>query len=143
MAHILVVDDHADTCEAISRMLTKAGHDAVCVPNGREALSAIVNRQPDLIVLDVRMPVMDGVTFMQVLRSYLRWSDVPVILVTAVQEGPELDRLAQFGVTRVFFKANYSLPELVEYVNELFPPDRAPRDSALWGSGPDHPQVGA
>lgn len=124
-------------------MLTKAGHGATCVPNGRDALSAIVNRRPDLIVLDVRMPVMDGVTFMQVLRSYLRWSEVPVVVVTAVNEGPELERIVQFGVARVFHKASHALPEVVEYINGLLPPDRDPRDAALRDGGPGGPQVGA
>ena len=119
MAKVLIVEDDRDSGDAIARALERAGHRTAVAANGEAALSAVVNSSPDLIVLDIRMPVMDGVTFLRILRSYLRWGDVPVVVVTALPDGPDIDRIGQFGVTRVFRKSQFDLAELVKDVGEL------------------------
>ncbi|MEA2712003.1 MAG: hypothetical protein QOF78_4604 [Phycisphaerales bacterium] len=119
MAKLLVVEDDQDARDAIVTALTRAGHEVKAVTNGRDALEAVLRDSADLIVLDIRMPVMDGAAFMQVLRSYLRWTDVPVVVVTALPDGVELDRVTQHGVARVFKKAAYSLTDLTDAVAEI------------------------
>jgi CheY-like chemotaxis protein len=89
------------------------------VADGREALDDVIREDADVIVLDVRMPVMDGVAFMKVVRSYLRFRDVPVIVLTAISESVELDRLLPYDVARVFTKANFDLGELVTCVSTI------------------------
>src|SRR5438045_6793484 len=83
MAYVLVVDDEPDSSEFVERFLEREGHRTTIVPNGREALAALINGRPDAMVLDVRMPQMDGIALLEVLRSYLRWTKLPVILLTA------------------------------------------------------------
>jgi CheY-like chemotaxis protein len=122
MGKILVVEDDADSREVLVRALSSAGHHVEGAENGREALAAVVRNKAEMIVLDVRMPVMDGVTFMQVLRSYLRWQDLPVVVVTAITDSMELDRVMKFGISGVYQKANYELADLVSQVNEIVPP---------------------
>jgi CheY-like chemotaxis protein len=118
VAVVLIIEDDADTCEVLQRALEARDHQVTCVPNGKEALVKLVGaRMPDLIVLDIRMPVMDGITFMQVLRSYLRWQDVPVIVVTAVNEGPDMETIRKYGVLEIFPKARYELSDLVAAVD--------------------------
>jgi CheY-like chemotaxis protein len=117
VAAVLIIEDDADTCEVLQRALEAHDHRVTCVPNGSEALVTLGARMPDLIVLDIRMPVMDGITFMQVLRSYLRWQDVPVIVVTAVNEGPDMDAIRRYDVLEIFPKARYELSDLVDAVN--------------------------
>jgi len=118
MANVLVVDDDADTAEMLAAALSKAGHEVESAADGQQALTALVAGSKDLIVLDLRMPVMDGVTFMQIMRSYLRWTHLPVVLVTAA-EREEIDRAESLDVARVFRKANYRLGELVDTVGSL------------------------
>jgi len=125
MAEVLVVDDDADSCEVISRFLTRFGHVVRCVPNGQDALAALGTLVPDFIVLDVRMPGMDGVALLRVIRSYLRWSDVPVAIVTAYPEDPRLQSLANLGVKRVFGKANFVFDELLDCVSRSVSPHTA------------------
>ena len=86
MANVLVVDDNADSCEAVARYLTKTGHSVRCVADGREAMIALGEAMPDFILVDVRMPVMDGVSLAHVIRSYLRCSTIPIAVVTAYAE---------------------------------------------------------
>src|SRR5437660_7267258 len=87
MSRVLVVDDDVDGMEAVCRFLEKAGHDVMCKHNGREALAGLPTFSPNVVVLDLLMPEMDGVEFLEVLRKYYRGLTLPVVLLTAVPEG--------------------------------------------------------
>lgn len=117
MANVLVIDDDRDSSEAVVRYLAKGGHAARAATNGREALRALVGSVPDVIVLDLLMPGMDGITLLEVIRSYLRWTFVPVVILTAYPEDPRLQSLAELGVSRVFAKARFDLADLLAFVN--------------------------
>ena len=137
MARVLIIDDEPDGCEAVAGYLTKAGHTVRCVPTGRDALSELVHEVPNAIFLDVRMPGMDGLEVLEVVRSYLRWGTVPIAMLTAYPEDGRLAHVAQLGVTRVFAKSKVNLDELLAWVNEQArrPPPRQ--------IDPPTPQVGA
>ena len=126
VANVLVVDDDADSCEIIARYLGRFGHEVRCVPNGQDALAALGTAVPDFIVLDVRMPGMDGIALLRVIRSYLRWSDVPVAIVTAYIEDPRLQGVSTLGVKRIFSKSQFSFDELLDCVNGSTRPPRPP-----------------
>jgi DNA-binding response OmpR family regulator len=119
MGNILVVDDDLDTRDTVSRFLTKSGFAVRSAFNGREALIAVATTVPDVIVLDARMPEMSGVEFLQVIRSYLRWSTVPVILLTAYDSGAHIDRARELGVKCIFLKATYTMADLLRCVQLL------------------------
>ena len=97
MGSVLVVDDDADSRDVVSRLLGRAGYTVRSAVNGRDALIAVTTAPPDVIILDAMMPEMNGVEFLQVIRSYLRWSTLPVILLTAYPQGPHIDRAAGTG----------------------------------------------
>lgn len=136
MADVLIIDDDPDASELVARALSRGGHTAHCVPGGREALRALVAGTPDVIVLDVLMPGMDGITLLEVIRSYLKWVFVPVAILTAYPEEPRLGPVAALGVTHVFAKSRYELNDLLRWVNEqaarkaAAPAPRPPRLSA-------------
>jgi CheY-like chemotaxis protein len=65
------------------------------------------------------MPELDGIGFLQVIRSYLRWSDLPVVILTAYADGDQADRARQLGVKSVFQKADYRLADLHMCVKEI------------------------
>ena len=77
---ILVVDDEAKLVSVVRGYLEQAGYDVVTAGNGREALFAARDHQPDLIILDMMMPVMDGLSF---LREYQKEGSAPIIALTA------------------------------------------------------------
>jgi CheY-like chemotaxis protein len=118
VANVLMIDDDVDGCEVVARYLGRMGHAVRCAQNGRSALSALAERVPDAILLDLLMPGMDGLALLEVVRSYLRWVSVPVAILTAYPEDPRLSRLAVHGVTRVFTKGKANLDELLAWVNE-------------------------
>jgi hypothetical protein len=74
-----------------------------------------------------------------VLRSYLRWFDIPVIVVTAVDEGPDLEAVRRFDVSEIFHKTRYELVDLVACVNRLTGshlPAQAPANLPSQSTGP-------
>src|ERR1041384_2498248 len=93
MSTVLVVDDEPRIAQIAKDYLERAGHDVVTAGTGRQALEAARTRQPALIVLDLKLPEMDG---LDVARALRRESDVPIIMLTARVE--ESDRLAGLGV---------------------------------------------
>jgi len=116
VANVLVVDDDADSCEAMERYLTKMGHSVRCASDGQRAMVAISGTMPDFILVDIRMPVMDGVALVHVIRSYLRWGNIPIAVVTAYPEDPRLQHLVELGVRRVFRKSEFTFEDVSQWM---------------------------
>jgi CheY-like chemotaxis protein len=122
MPNVLIVEDNLDSADVLERFLLKHGYTVNAVPNGREALVALTSEAPpDVILLDLRMPEMDGLQFLEVVRGYLRWTDLPVIIVTAYADEGLAERAAKLGVERVFHKAALDLQELREAIERVTP----------------------
>lgn len=94
------------------RFLRGCGHDVRYAPDGHEALALVSDSRPDLVLLDLLMPKMDGVSFLRVLRSYLGWQHLPVVVLTAHPDGPEAKRAAALNTSRVVCKGSVDLPDL-------------------------------
>jgi CheY-like chemotaxis protein len=101
---ILVVEDEAYLCDLIADVLESDGHKARKASNGREALAMLEERRPQLILLDLMMPIMDGWEFITVLKSRPQWADVPVIIITAIYDArrTQLETGAKAVITKPF-----------------------------------------
>ena len=93
MPHILIVDDDADTCELLGRLLVRNGYTVECAHNGWEALLEVDRRGFDLILLDIMMPGLDGPKFLNILRGHTSGCSIPVLIVTALDRGEAEQRL--------------------------------------------------
>lgn len=91
MATILVVDDEEPIQELLRFNLEKEGYLVRVAKDGREALNHVVNDQPDLIVLDLMLPGMDGLEVCRKLRSNPKFQQIPIIMLTA--KGEEIDKV--------------------------------------------------
>ena len=129
MAHILVVEDEKDSRELVVEYLKRKGHTVTSAADGEGALGVLLNSHPDVVILDVRMPRMDGIGLLELLRTYLRWTRLPVILVTGEASPGEMRRARELGVTYIFHKANFQLAELGEAVEALCHPPDGGRDT--------------
>jgi two-component system response regulator VanR len=119
MATILVVDDDPDTCEVVSRYLEKSGHHAVSAENGWEALLRLDTHTVNLILLDVMMPGMDGVTFLRILRGDRHQKSIPVAVMSALSQDAVKSRLERLGVADILTKGGGYLRDLLEVVERL------------------------
>lgn len=80
---LLIVDDEADTLRLVSLMLDRQGYEILTAKDGNTALEIVANENPDLILLDVMMPDMDGVEVAKILRSNPETESIPIIMFTA------------------------------------------------------------
>lgn len=106
---ILVVDDTLTNLEIISESLIQAGFEVATATDGKKALQQIQTRLPDLILLDVMMPVMDGFATCKQLKNYPETKDIPVIFMTAVTDTDSKVEALSLGavdyITKPFHKA--------------------------------------
>jgi CheY-like chemotaxis protein len=117
-ATILIVEDDEDSREALARFLRQKGYRVDTSPNGKDALSAIINDPPDLVVLDLFLPEMDGPSLLEVLRSYLRLQSMPVVVLTALPDSPFVDRARHLKVNAILTKAKASLDDVARAIEE-------------------------
>ena len=83
LATILIVDDEIQNRKLLEALLRPGGYETLSVADGEEALASIAQRQPDLILLDIMMPGMDGYEVAGILKADPATSNIPVIMVTA------------------------------------------------------------
>jgi two-component system, OmpR family, KDP operon response regulator KdpE len=91
---ILVVEDSDTIREVVSRVLVRGGYDVIGAPDGEEGVRLFESRRPDLVVLDVRMPKMDG---WEVLEKIRAWSDKPVLVLSGEDEQSSKVRMLMRG----------------------------------------------
>jgi CheY-like chemotaxis protein len=112
MASIMIVDDAIDSCEPLGKYLEKSGHEVRCVANGREALAQVILQLPDVVILDLFMPEMDGPSFLEVVRSYLRLQSLPVVVLTALSESPMVERTRNLHVNAILVKGKATFEDI-------------------------------
>jgi two-component system OmpR family response regulator/two-component system alkaline phosphatase synthesis response regulator PhoP len=116
MATILVVDDHDETRKPLMRLLQLEGYSALGACNALEALGVSQESNPDLILLDVMIPPMDGLTFLMRLREEPKGREIPVIVVSGLSDHQTISRAKELGVRELFVKSQFSNEELLAAV---------------------------
>jgi two-component system alkaline phosphatase synthesis response regulator PhoP len=86
MAKILVVDDEPDIVEIITFTLESKGHEITSAKDGAEGISQVKKEEPDLIILDVMMPKMNGMQVVDYLRNKEEYNHIPIIMLTATTQ---------------------------------------------------------
>ena len=112
-SRVLIVDDNPEIVRAASIRLRAAGFDPISAADGCEGIASAVKNHPDAIVLDVRMPVMDGLTALAELRSRSETRNIPIVMLSAsiVDQQAALEAGARF-----FLKKPYEGNNLVNAV---------------------------
>src|SRR4051812_11776375 len=119
MAYVLIIDDEPDTREVLGRILRMEGHSVAYAGNGWEGLISVQEKLPDLILLDVMMPGMDGPTFLKVLQRQSEAQLVPIVVITAFGESEAAQRIKRMGVTAMLPKTQRLLDELMDLVRSI------------------------
>ncbi|MGH9371801.1 MAG: response regulator [Vicinamibacterales bacterium] len=114
--NVLVVEDHADLREMLAVLLESEGFQVQTARNGAEALAAMHERRPSVILLDLMMPVMSGDEFRQRQLAEPEYANVPVICMTAAHDGPQ--RAKRMHATQ-YFQKPVDFDELISAVRQL------------------------
>lgn len=115
---ILIVEDDATLNDAYSLLLSKSGFDVKVATNGQEALELAATVKPQLIFLDLRMPVMDGLEFLRRYQPSDR-PDVKIIVFSNYDMQKEVDEAYSLGADRYVLKAWASPKELLRIVRDV------------------------
>ena len=119
---VLVVDDMPIFREPIAASLRHGGYRAVCAADGHEALAALGAHRPAVVLLDVAMPGMDGISVLRAIRADAALAHTPVILLTAIAEKKFVIEAGKLGVHDYLLKSRFSLGELLARVAKYVTP---------------------
>ena len=122
LATILVVDDQIDACRALVRLLRHYGHDATCLGSGPDALTFLTQTLPDLLILDVMMPGMDGLDVLRVIRSDPRLQKLPVVLFSALSDPKFREYALNEGASDYWVKGALDFSRLDSQIAAHLPP---------------------
>jgi len=99
MARLLLVEDHEEIWDFLSRRLRRKGHDVSLAFDGREGLKKVRAERPELVLMDVNLPVLDGYSAVRELREDPSFANVPVIALTAHAMTGDRDKAIEAGCT--------------------------------------------
>ena len=103
-AYILVVDDNEINLKLLSKILELGGYEVVTAHNGRDAIAKIQKRLPDLAILDVMMPDMDGYELCKTLRQPPFDTKIPIVMLTAMNDETERNLAMKAGANDIWSK---------------------------------------
>ena len=116
---ILVVDDDEHILRSLSQYLELEEFNVLSASNGQDALNIFEREKPDMLVLDVMMPGMDGFQVLEKIRGNPETAKVPVLMLTARDQHSDIMRGYQMGATSYLVKP-FNLDELVDAIREVF-----------------------
>jgi|ERR1043166_1207096 CheY-like chemotaxis protein len=117
-ARILLAEDDRILRKAGEVSLTKKGYEVISAVDGEEALVKARDHRPDLVLLDVMMPKMNGFEVLRVLKSEPAVRDIPVIMLTNLEEADEIKRAAAAGAHSYLVKSNTNLDDLAARIKD-------------------------
>ena len=120
MARILIVEDNPANQKVVAVLLGKRGYQTFVVTNGRQALEALEDSRYDLVLMDVQMPVLDGLETTRIIRKDARWSTLPVVGLTAHAMSGDRERCLEAGMNDYVAKP-VRMPALLETVSKYVP----------------------
>jgi CheY-like chemotaxis protein len=118
MSSVLVVDDNEMNRDVLGRRLEKAGYEVITVEDGTKALDVLENHKFDLILLDIMMPEMDGFETLEKIRAREATLEVPIIMLTSVNELDDVKRCISLGANDYVLKP-YDIDELKKRIESL------------------------
>ena len=114
---VMVVEDDVMLLTALEEKFKHEGFTVLTSPNGKEALDKIIDFNPNILILDLMMPIMDGKIMLQKLREIPQFKQLPVIILTNAGEVENItETVRYFNAMEFIVKSNISLDELVEKV---------------------------
>ncbi len=118
MKKILAIDDSATNVALLTGVLSEIGYEIENAPNGKDALKIMEKSLPDLILLDLMMPRLNGFQFLEIMAASESFKKVPVIVISARTNSQSIKQAMDLGA-KAFLKKPVDIDELVEQVELL------------------------
>lgn len=116
---IMIVEDDSFVMDIYQTKLTQSGFDVILAVNGLEAIKKLEKEKelPDLMLLDIIMPYMDGLEFLKKIKEDERFKEIPVILLTNLSQKEEIDEGMGLGAVDYLIKSHFTPSEVLEKIN--------------------------
>jgi DNA-binding response OmpR family regulator len=118
MKTILFIEDEAALQKTFEEILRQEGYEMISALDGEAGLRLAKDKKPDLILLDLILPKLHGLEVLKELKENETTKDIPIIILTNLEEIGEVEKALQMGATTYLVKAHYSLEEVVEKIKK-------------------------
>jgi two-component system, OmpR family, alkaline phosphatase synthesis response regulator PhoP len=115
---ILVVEDDRSLQNALVEMLSQAGYAVMTALDGEEGLEKIFAEKPDLVLLDIILPKKDGYEVLETIKKNEATKDVPVLILTNLEEIDNIQKAIDLGATTFMVKSDFSLKDVLGKIKE-------------------------
>ncbi len=115
---VLIVEDHPDLVDRLTRQLKRLGFAVISASNGMRGVEKAITEKPDLILMDIMMPVMDGREATRIIRSNKKTKNIPILATTAITEKSQLRECIEAGCNDYIMKP-FAPKELASHIEKL------------------------
>jgi len=119
MQKILIAEDDQFLSKIYKIKLEKAGYSVVIAPDGNQAIKEISKSLPDLILLDLMMPVKDGFTTLEEIKKNPRWTKIPIIVASNLGQPEDIEKAKKLGADDFIVKSDTSLSNVVDKIADF------------------------
>ncbi|MBI2041825.1 MAG: response regulator [Candidatus Nealsonbacteria bacterium] len=118
MKKILFIEDESALQKTFSDILTQEGHEMISATDGEEGVRLAAAEKPDLILLDLILPKINGFEVLKKLKGGITTRDIPIIVLTNLEGAGDIEKAMEMGATTYLVKANYSLEEVLQKIKQ-------------------------
>lgn len=119
MKYILIIEDDEYISDVYQKKLSLEGFETALARDGEEALRMIRERKPDLVLLDIVIPLKDGFQVLSEIRSDDRLKEIRVLVMSNLSQGKDVARAKELGAVDYMVKSNVSLPDMVKRIRKV------------------------
>lgn len=116
---ILLVEDDVFVSDIYQTKISSEGYEVILAENGLEAIKKLEKSIPDLILLDIIMPYMDGMETLRKIKSEEKWKKIPIILLTNLSDKEKIEEALGVGADDFLIKSHFTPSEVISKVNML------------------------
>lgn len=113
---ILIIEDEHTILQTLAAKLALEGFTIVMAHNGEEGLQKALSHKPDLILLDLVMPIMDGVAMLKKAQKQPQLQNIPIMVLTNLSDEATMHEVMKYGCTDYLHKTDYSLEDLIKKI---------------------------
>ncbi len=118
MAKIIIIEDDQILQKTLQEYLIMEGFEVFCAGNGEEGIRIVQKEMPDLVLLDLILPKMDGYEVIKNLRSEEKTKKIPIIILTNLGGIHDVEKALELGATTYLIKSDYKLEEVVKKIKD-------------------------
>ncbi len=119
MKKILFIEDEATLQKTFGDILKQAGYEIISATDGETGLRLANTKKPDLILLDLILPAMDGFEILEKLKKDPETKGIPVIVLTNLERMEDVERAIKVGATTYLVKTQYKIEEVIEKIKKI------------------------